>query len=206
MIIFNLLIALGETPHSGSGEEKKLMKRIKARDPKALEQIYDLYKALLFGMILSIVKNREEAEDVLQEVFLKIWEKAGTFDEERGHVYSWIIRLSRNKAIDRIRSKGYKMQQKASVRIDESRFTPEDNESDPLETTIFSDRADLVKKALEEIPEAQREVITIAYYRGMTQSEIADYLDLPLGTIKTRTRMGMIKLKKILEDFISQHD
>ena len=72
-----------------------------------------------------------------------------------------------------------------------------------METTIFSNRAELVKKALEEIPEEQREVIKIAYYRGMTQSEIATYLDIPLGTVKTRTRQGLIKLKRILEDYIN---
>lgn len=178
------------------------MKRIQARDADALEELYGLYKQLLFGMVLSIVKRRKEAEDVLQEVFVTIWNKADSFDENRGNVYSWIITLTRNKAIDRIRSKGYKTQDKASVSIHESLFTLEGDNLDPLETTIFSDRAELVKKALQEIPETQSQVIKIAYYRGMTQAEIADHLDLPLGTVKTRTRQGMIKLKRILGAYI----
>lgn len=205
MIIFNLLVAIGKIAHQGSDDEKELMKRIKARDADALEQLYDLYKSLLYGLVISIVKKREEAEDILQEVFLKIWEKAYTFDEKRGNVYSWIVILTRNKAIDRVRSRGYKTQQKASVRMDEPEFTLEGSGHDPLETTIFSDRAELVKKALNEIPEEQRDVIEIAYYRGMTQSEIAKQLNLPLGTVKTRTRQGMIKLESILKAHISKN-
>lgn len=189
--------------HGDSDDELKLMKRIKARDEEALSELYDLYKRLLFGMVISIVKKREEAEDVLQEIFVKIWNKAESFDEERGNVYSWIVTLARNKAIDRIRSKGYKTQQKQSVSIHEPLFSLEGDKHDPMETTIFSDRAELVKRALEQIPEKQSEVIKIAYYRGMTQREISDHLDIPLGTVKTRTRQGMIKLKRILGDYIN---
>lgn len=179
------------------------MKRIKARDADALEELYELYKRLLFGMVLSIVKKREAAEDVLQEIFVKIWNKADSFDENRGNVYSWIVTLTRNKAIDHIRSKGYKTQKKASVSIHKEFFTLEGDKFDPLETTIFSDRAELVKKALQEIPDSQRQVIKIAYYQGMTQSEIAEHLDIPLGTVKTRTRQGLIKLKRILGEYIT---
>ncbi len=203
MIIFTILATIGKSTHGNSDDEVELMKRIKAHDADALEKLYDLYKGLLFGMVISIVKKREEAEDVLQEIFVKIWNKAGSFNENRGNVYSWIVTLARNKAIDRIRSKGYKTQQKQSASIHEPFFRLEGDKYDPMETTIFSDRAELVKKALAEIPEEQSEVIKIAYYQGMTQSEIAKYLDIPLGTVKTRTRQGMIKLKRILEDYIS---
>lgn len=206
MILYNLLVAFGKIAHANPDDEKELMKRIKARDPKALEQLYDIYSTLLYGLVIPIVKKREEAEDVLQEVFITIWEKASTFDEDRGNVYSWIVTLTRNKAIDRIRSKGYKSQQKASVSTSEPDFTLEGDRYDPLETTIHSDRAELVKMALDQIPEKQREVIKIAYYQGMTQSEIADHLNLPLGTVKTRTRQGLIKLKDILEGHISRNE
>lgn len=182
------------------------MKRIQSRDADALEELYNLYNRLLFGMVLSIVKKREEAEDVLQEIFVKIWNKAESFNPDRGNVYSWIVTLTRNKAIDRIRSKGYKTQQKQSISIHEPLFSLEGDKYDPMETTIFSDRAELVKKALDKIPENQREVIKIAYYRGWTQSEISNHLDIPLGTVKTRTRQGMIKLKRILGEFISTDD
>lgn len=205
MIIFTILAAIGKATHFRSDDEIELIKRIKAKDDKALEELYDLYNRLLFGMIISIVKSREEAEDILQEVFVKIWEKAYTFNEERGNAYSWIVTLTRNKAIDRIRSKGYKTQQKASQDVDAPEFTLEGDKYDPLETTIFSDRAELVRKALGEIPQSQSEVLKIAYYRGMTQTEISDHLDIPLGTVKTRMRQGMLKLKDILGEFIPQN-
>ncbi|WP_350356566.1 sigma-70 family RNA polymerase sigma factor [Fodinibius halophilus] len=203
MFIFNLLATIGKLSHGGSDDEVQLMKRIQSRDDEALEELYDLYKRLLFSMVISIVKKKEEAEDLLQEIFVKIWNKAESFDPDRGNVYSWIVTLARNQAIDRIRSKGYKTQKKQSVSIHEPLFSLEGDKHDPMETTIFSDRAELVKKALEKIPEKQSEVIKIAYYRGLTQSEISDQLDIPLGTVKTRTRQGMIKLKRILGEFIS---
>lgn len=203
MIIFTILAAIGKAAHLGADDEIELMKRIKAKDGEALGELYDLYSRLLYGMVISIVKKREEAEDVLQEVFIKIWEKASSFDEERGNVYSWLVTLTRNKAIDRIRSKDYKTQKKATQDVDAPEFTLEGEKFDPLETTIFSDRAELVKKALGEIPESQSEVLKIAYYRGLTQREISNQLDIPLGTVKTRMRQGMIKLKDILGEFIT---
>lgn len=206
MSIFNLIAALGAYSGKGASDEQALMKRVKAEDTKALEELYDLYKSLLFGMIVSIVKTREEAEDLLQEVFMKIWEKAYTFDEDQGNVYSWIVTLTRNKAIDRIRSKGYKTQEKASNSVGEPGLSLERDQFDPLQTTIFSDRAELVKQALNEIPDKQRQVIEVAYYDGMTQSEISEHLDIPLGTVKTRTRQGLVKLKNILEDHISRNE
>lgn len=205
MIIFNILAGVTKSDRQDSEKERKLIKLVNAGDTRALEQLYELYKSLLFGMIISIVKKREEAEDVLQEVFITIWEKANTFDPDRGNVFSWIVTLSRNKAIDRIRSKGYKNQQKTSLTVEALALSSEADTYDPLETTIFSDRAELVKEALKKIPETQSEVIKIAYYTGMTQSEIADHLDLPLGTVKTRTRQGMIKLKEILQNVIAEH-
>lgn len=182
------------------------MEKIKAGDVNAFEELYDQYNRLLFGMIISIVKEREEAEDLLQEVFVKVWQKAHTFNKKRGNVYSWLVTISRNKAIDRIRSKDYKTQEKASVSVNKPAFSLEGDKYDPLETTIYSNRADIVKKALAKIPKSQRKVLEIAYYRGMTQSEISDHLDIPLGTVKTRTRQGMIKLRNMLESLIQQNE
>lgn len=204
MIVFNILAAIGYDA-SDANEEIELMKRIKSRDAKALAELYDGYNRLLFGMILSIVKSRTEAEDILQEVFINIWQKADMFNENRGNVFSWIVTLTRNRAIDRIRSKGYKNQQKTSASIDNPAIKLKGDHYDPLETTIFSDRAKLVKKALQEIPEKQSKVLKIAYYKGLTQSEISEHLKIPLGTVKTRMRQGMLKLKDILEANIQQN-
>ena len=203
MFIFSILATIGKATHGNTEDEIRLMKRIQQREADALEELYDLYNRLLFGLVLSIVKKREEAEDVLQEVFVKIWNKADSFDAESGNPYGWIVTIARNQAIDRIRSKGYKTQEKQSVSIHEPLFSLEGDQYDPMETTIFSDRAELVHKALEQIPDKQCEVIKIAYYKGLTQSEISEYLDIPLGTVKSRTRQGMKKLKNILAEFIS---
>lgn len=205
MIIFTMLAATGKTAQLGADDEIELIKQIKAGDENALGELYDLYHRLLYSIVISIVKKREEAEDILQEVFVKIWEKADTFNEERGNVYNWIVTLSRNRAIDRIRSKGFNTRQKASQDVDTPDFILKGGLFDPLETTIFSDRTELVRKALTEIPGSQRDVLKIAYYNGITQREISDHLDIPLGTVKKRMRQGMIKLKDILDEFISYH-
>jgi RNA polymerase sigma-70 factor (ECF subfamily) len=200
------MAVLKNAQRTRSVQQIELMKRIRAKDEQALEELYDTYKHLLLGMIISILKSREVAEDLLQEVFVKIWKKAHTFDENRGNVYSWIVTLTRNKAIDHMRSKGYKTQQKASQNVDAPEFTLEGNKSNPLETTIFSDRTELVKQALKEIAQNQSEVLKIAYYRGMTQSDISNYLNIPLGTVKSRMRQGIIKLKDILGEHILYND
>ncbi len=206
MFIFTIFAAIGKGRHSDGEEEVRLMERVKAKEADALETLYDLYNKLLFGMILSIVKNNEEAEDVLQEVFVNIWQKAETFNAKRGNVYGWLVTLARNKAIDHIRSKGYKTQDKASVSIHEPTVLLESDKFDPLQTTIYSDRTEMVKKALAKIPEAQRQVLEVAYYEGLTQSEISDHLNIPLGTVKTRTRQGMIKLRTMLKSFIQPNE
>mgnify|MGYP003112672149 FL=1 len=176
------------------------MARIQARDASALSELYDNYNRLLFGLILSILKKREEAEDTLQEVFTQIWEKAEQFDLERGTVYTWIVSLTRNKSIDRLRSKVYKEQKKQSTSLDnEDVFYPlYSDETDPLEQTILTDRAKIVRDALDKISDKQRKVLQVAYFNGMTQSEISEEYDIPLGTVKTRMRDGMMKLRELL--------
>lgn len=205
MIIFTILAMIGKTA-SGGEAEVELMQRIKAKDAEALGQLYDLYNRLLYSVILSIVKTKPEAEDVLQEVFINIWQKANMFNENRGNVFSWVVALTRNSAIDRIRSKGYKTQLKASENIENPAINLEGDYYDPLETTIFSDRAELVKDALAKLPDLQQQVLQIAYYKGLTQTEISDHLDVPLGTVKTRMRLGMIKLKELLETHIQNYE
>ena len=178
------------------------MERIKAKDSQALSKLYDIYSGFLFGLILSILKKREEAEDLLQEVFVQIWRKAPSFDHQRGNVYSWIVTLTRNKAIDRIRSKAYKTSELESEDVDSPTIHLATYERNPLDATILAERKEFVKQALQKIPESQREVIELAYFGGMTQSEISDELGYPLGTVKTRMRQGMIKLRHLLEKLI----
>lgn len=182
--------------------DRALLRRIVAKEPQALGELYDHYNQLLFGLILSILKKRTEAEDLLQEVFTQIWEKADQFDAQSGSGYTWICTLTRNKAIDRLRSKVYKEQKKQSSSLDDDdvHITLYSSDNNPLEDTILNERAALVKQAMEQLSDKQREVIEVAYFEGKSQSEISEEFDVPLGTIKTRMRDAMIKLRTLLAD------
>jgi RNA polymerase sigma-70 factor (ECF subfamily) len=199
-MLFFILTTIGKILTKDEERDRELMARIKTRDTSALSELYDNYNRLLFGLILSILTKREEAEDLLQEVFIKIWQNAEKFDLERGTVYTWVVTLTRNRSIDRLRSRIYKEQKKQSTSLDdEDVFHPLYSEaSDPLENTILKERAKKVHQALDQISEKQKKVLQVAYFSGMSQSEISEEFDIPLGTVKTRMRDGMIKLRELL--------
>ena len=178
-------------------DEAELINKIKQRDEKALAKLYDHYAKLLYGFILSIVKKQEEAEDVLQELFVQIWEKSSTFDVARGSVYTWLVTLARNRAIDRTRSKQFRLQDRTVSDIAVEKIPHPDDHS-PFDSVVMQERAQLVRHALQSLPIEQQEVIRIAYFGGYSQSEIAAELNLPLGTVKTRIRQGMKKLQSHL--------
>ena len=178
-------------------DERELVRKISSRDPKALEELYDRYSRLVYSLVYSIVKIQEDAEDVLQEIFLQAWEKASTFDSAKGSVYTWLMTLTRNRAIDRIRSKSYRSRDRSDMEI-EIEMLPNTTESTPLDAVVAGERTREVKQALDQLPNEQREIIMFAYFGGYTQSEISQQLNVPLGTVKTRMRLGMKKLQTIL--------
>jgi len=190
---------LAVTRRSSAPEEAVLLKRIAQRDEKAFERLYDLYAKLTYSLILSVVKKQGDAEDVLQEVFLQVWEKASTFDVSKGNAYAWLITLARNRAIDKIRSKDFRKQSRETV-ADEPELSSPGSEGNPLDSLVVDERAQIVKQALRQIPVEQREVLEIAYFGGYSQSEIASKFNLPLGTVKTRMRQGMKKLYSLLKE------
>ncbi len=201
MLYFFISLA-GEVLVKNEQRDRSLLQRIAARDPNALGELYDHYNSFLFGLILSILKKRTESEDLLQEVFTTIWEKSHLFDEKSGSGYTWICTLTRNKAIDRLRSKVYKEQSKQNTSLDDedTHIYLYSNERNPLEDTILNERAEKVKNAMDQLSEKQRQVILVAYFEGKSQSEISEQFDVPLGTIKTRMRDAMIKLKSLLRE------
>ena len=176
------------------------MYRIQNGDTAAMKLLYNKYKNLLFGLIVSILKNREEAEDCLQEVFTQAWEKASQFDESRGKVYTFLVTMARNKAIDRTRSRAYKDSKKEEHVIDDNEFSLnlEGEFNNPHENLELTERAKMVRKALNELSDKERKVLYVAYFNGMSQSEISEKLEIPLGTVKYRMRQGMIKLRDML--------
>lgn len=197
LLLLLLTALLGMATYSRA-QEAKWMRRIQEGDEEALRRLYRTYKDLVFGLILSILNNREEAEDCLQEVFTQVWEKADQFNPDRGKPYSFIVTLARNKAIDRTRSKVYKNQERQDYVIDDFTMVPVNAEDSPLEHTELTDRANRLRNALKQLPEKERKVLYIAYFEGLSQSEIAERTQTPLGTVKYRTRQGMIKLREIL--------
>lgn len=177
------------------------MYRIAAGDEAAFEALYDRYSRLLYSILLSVVKQPPEAQDMLQEVFLHIWRQAKNFDAGRGNVYSWLITMTRNRAIDRLRSKGYRERQQEAHDDDTMLMLP-DSALSPLDSITITEQRERVHDALGKIPPEQRDALMLAYFQGYTQAEIADLLQIPLGTIKTRMRQGLLKLSTLLHSAI----
>jgi len=170
-----------------------LLKAIAARDEAALAQLYDRYDRILFGLLMRILNNREEAEDVLQETFLQIWRKAADFDESRGRPFTWLVTLARSRAIDRLRTLA------SRERVAEAGAREVSEEvSDAATDALKSEQRGLVSDALAKLPDEQKRPIMLAYFDGLTQTEIATRLGAPLGTVKTRMRTGMIRLRELL--------
>ena len=181
-------------PNPANSSDVELLHAIAARDDEALASLYDRYRLILFGLLLRILNSREEAEDVLQEVFLQIWRRAKDFDEGRGQAFTWMITLTRSRAIDRLRVLA------ARHRLAASASHETEEVSDAAADAVGSEQREIVAGALAQIPDEQRRTLMLAYFEGLTQSEIAARLDAPLGTVKTRMRSGMIKLRELLAD------
>jgi len=180
-------------PKRAQEDDVELLKAIAARDEAALAQLYDRYRVILFGLLMRILNNREEAEDVLQEVFLQVWRKAADFDESRGRPFTWLVTLARSRGIDRLRTIA------SRERVAEAGAREVSEEISDAATDAFkSEQRGLVSDALAKLPDEQKRPIMLAYFDGLTQSEIATHLGSPLGTVKTRMRTGMIRLRELL--------
>ena len=180
-------------PEQAQTADVDLLKSIVRGDEQALAQLYDRYRVILFGLLVRILNSREEAEDVLQEVFLQVWRRAADFDENRGKPFTWLVTLARSRGIDRLRS----LSARDRVADAATREAFEET-SDAASDTFRSEQRELVTSALAQLPEEQKRPLVLAYFDGLTQSEIAAKLGAPLGTVKTRMRSGMIKLREQL--------
>jgi RNA polymerase sigma-70 factor (ECF subfamily) len=175
--------------------DNDLLHAVSRGDESALAAIYDRYRLILFGLVLRILNDRQEAEDILQETFVQIWRRAGDFDESRGRVFTWLVTIARSRALDRLRA----LSSRARV-ADEAAQLPRDEVGDASTDALRSEQSTIVRRALAELPEEQRRTLLLAYFEGLTQTEIAERLGDPLGTVKTRMRLGLIKLKELLRD------
>lgn len=165
---------------------------LKNKDRKGLDWLYDHYSAALYGHILRIVKNQEIAEEVLQDIFLKIWNKFDSYNENKGKLFTWMLNIARNQAIDKIRSKEITRQNKTG---DIGNFVNRiDNQENVEQRTEEIGITDLLKI----LPEEQRFIVDHLYLKGYTQSELAAEFNIPLGTVKTRLRLAMQQLRMTL--------
>ena len=178
---------------SSVANDVELLKAIAARDEAALAQLYDRYRVILFGLLVRILNNREEAEDVLQETFLQVWRRAEDFDENRGRPFTWLVTLARSRAIDRLRTLAARERVAVAGAQDEAEVV-----SDAASDAFRSEQRSQVTNALDQLPDEQKQTLLLAYFDGLTQSEIAARLNAPLGTVKTRMRTGMMKLRELL--------
>ena len=173
-----------------------LLARIADRDQAAFAELYDLLSPRVFGLILRVLVNRAHAEEVLQEVFLEIWQSAASFAPNRGQGRTWIMTIAHRRAVDRVRSAQAAGERDERAGLRELASEPAGVE-EQVELRIESRR---VAGALEQLPEAQREALTLAYFGGYSQSEIAVLTGTALGTIKTRMRDGLSRLRRELSD------
>ena len=176
-----------------------LIKRVADGDQSALTVLYDSTSRLVFGLVLRVVTDRATAEEVLLDVYTQVWRQASTYDAKRGAPLAWMMTIARTRGIDRLRSGKHEHQNKESLdAIGEISATNASPEAD----TVSAERRQLVRTALDSLSVEQREVIELAYYSGLSHSEIALQLGQPLGTVKTRTRLGMMKLRDMLRPML----
>ncbi|PSR56906.1 RNA polymerase subunit sigma-70 [Adhaeribacter arboris] len=171
--------------------EEELVARLRVPEDAAVAQLYDMYSAALYGVILRIVKDTEVAEDVLQECFVKIWSSFSSYDASKGKLFTWLINIARNLAIDKIRSRQYRVGSKTQTLDKSQQYT--------ADSTGFRPEHIGVKELTEKLNPDQKKVIDMMYFDGFTQSEVAEVLEIPLGTVKTRARAAIKALSKLLK-------
>ena len=177
--------------------EIDLLRRVAQGDRRGFEELYDRFSGVLFSTAYRVLNNQEAAEDVLQDVFIQIWEKAPLYDPSRGKPMTWAITLTRNKAIDRLRSTVRRNRLGDDLER-EAKSQDQFDDRSSFDALATEDRGKLVREAIQKLSEDQREAIELAFFSSLTQMEIAERLNVPLGTIKARIRRGMLRLRELL--------
>ena len=182
-----------------SADDTSLIGRIADRQTDAIKELYDRYDRLVFSVALAILGDHALAQEATVDVFVRVWQRAGTYRVERGNVRTWLIAITRHHAIDILRQQAKNPEPNGIIWEETTSYT--NPASHNLEEQVeLSAEKDRVWRAFSQLPSEQREVLRLAYLRGYTHSEIAKALNQPLGTIKTRIRLGMQKLRQLLEE------
>ncbi len=186
-MFFPLILAVYAGP-----DDSALIERLKRRDPQALAELYDRYGRMAYGLVLRVVRDKAIAEDLVQETFLRVWNRVQSIDSEKGAIGPWLLTIARNRAIDYLRSSAGR-DRNASVELDEIDHAPLYREMEA--GIVASDRVRRVKAAMEKLSPNYRIVVELAYFEGLSQSEMSAKMGQPLGTIKTWVRTALQSLR-----------
>ena len=166
----------------------------------ALETLYERYHRYAYALAYRILQESTGAEDIVQEVFLSIWRKAASYQKHHGSVFSWLQAIVHHRAIDRVRSAAHRDHQWTALQVEGEQDPPAD-QCEVWEQAWHHEQGELIRKVLEQLPSEQRQVIELAYFGGYTHAEIAEKVNIPLGTVKGRMRLGLQKMKHLLREY-----
>ena len=178
-----------------------LLPAVARGDVAAFEELYDRYSSTLYALLIRILANAEDAREVLQEAFVKAWTSAKMFDALRGSEVAWLISIARSRGIDRLRARRIRVDREDEAGREISTISGFVDRTNGADKAIQSEQTVAVRGALAELPDAQRRALELAYFEGLSQSEIAERLSEPLGTVKTRMQLGMKKLRDRLQEY-----
>ncbi|MBU1588697.1 MAG: sigma-70 family RNA polymerase sigma factor [Actinobacteria bacterium] len=184
----NDVTAEGQAP---AARLQDLLERVANADQRAFSELYDVLSPRVFGLIKRLLRDHAQSEEVLQEVFLEIWQTATRFDPNKGGATTWVLTMAHRRAVDRVRSSQSSRDRDTRIGIRDHKVDY-DNVSETIEVRIEHER---VEKAMTRLTELQRQAVSLAYYGGYSHSEVAEMLSVPIGTVKTRLRDGMIRLR-----------
>lgn len=174
-------------------EDLALLRQVQTGDEQALAEMYDRFSPLLYAVALRILRSAADAEDVLQDVWMQVWKRSATYDSKRGNVAAWLLTVARSRALDKYRSMASR--NRAESKVDpEPIVAPED----PFANTATGQVGARVREAIGQLQPQQRQVLEIAYFEGLSQTEIAERLGAPLGTVKSWTRQALMRLRELL--------
>jgi RNA polymerase sigma-70 factor (ECF subfamily) len=189
-VIWQLLILFAEI---AGGEDKQMIERLRARDPQAMADLYDRFSKVVFSVILRIVRNASVAEELAQESFLRAWNRGGDFDSTRGRIGPWLLTIARNRAIDYLRSTAGQQQANTFELVSSERVALFVNNEERM---LDQEQARRIREGFSKLSENQRKVLELAYFEGLSQSEMAEKLGQPLGTVKTWVRTALSTLRE----------
>ena len=200
-MIVGLLAALTgfrSTSAETEAEDRECLRRMASGDGEAVARLYDRHARAVYSLVLRILDNEGDAEDVVQEVFAQAWRQAPRYDPSRGAVGAWLLMMSRTRAIDKLRARRARPDAQTIAADERTVGNAPAAGADVALEMIDAEQVQLVHRALGALPVVQRLAIELAYYEGLTHREIADRLEEPLGTVKTRIRLGLLKLREAL--------